>query len=205
MPQRPQRGQAQTLPANRWPALAGLRSGWMGLGYALRVPDAAAAQLRAAADAAEADWLLVGATYESPDAPLAPEAAWRDNCTGVAALAGGGTAPAAVPGSAAAPWLRSHVGVRAVSPDRLPYCGPVPELRDALAEPARWAGKRLHELPRHPGLAVCAGMGSRGLTLAALLAECIAAEIEGEPLPVETDLAACLDPARIALKRLRRS
>ena len=203
MPLRQLRGQAQTLPANRWPALAGLRGGWMGLGYALPVPEAAAAQLRAAADAAEADWLLVGATYESPDVPLAPEAAWRDNCAGVAVLADG-TAPAAVPQSAAAPWLRSHVGVRAVSPDRLPYCGAVPDLRDALAEPARWAGKRLHELPRHPGLAVCAGMGSRGLTLAALLAECVATEIEGEPLPVETDLAACLDPARVALKRLRR-
>jgi tRNA 5-methylaminomethyl-2-thiouridine biosynthesis bifunctional protein len=46
-------------------------------------------------------------------------------------------------------------------------------------------------------------MGSRGLTLAALLAEVLAAQIEGTPLPIETDLADALDPARIALRRLR--
>ena len=59
------------------------------------------------------------------------------------------------------------------------------------------AGRRL------PGLAVCAGMGSRGLTLAALLAETLVAQIEGTPLPIETDLADALDPARVALRRLR--
>ena len=36
-----------------------------------------------------------------------------------------------------------------------------------LVNPQRAAGKQLHELARLPGLAVCAGMGSRGLTLAA--------------------------------------
>ena len=203
MPLRTLRGQAQALPASRWPALRGLRGGWMGRGYALPVPEAAAARLREASGIAEVDWLLVGATYETSDAPLAPAAAWERNCEGVAALAAGGAIPPASPEPAATPWLRNVVGTRAVGPDRLPYCGPVPDLRAALAEPSRWAGKRLHELPRHPGLAVCAGMGSRGLTLAALLADCVAAQIEGEPLPIETDLAACLDPARVALKRLR--
>lgn len=204
MPLRTLRGQAQALPASRWPALRGLRGGWMGRGYALPIPEAATRALREAGGIAEADWLLLGATYETVDAPLAPAAAWERNRDGVAALAAGGATPSGCPDSAATPWLRNAVGTRAAAPDRLPYCGPVPDLRAALAEPSRWAGRRLHELPRHPGLAVCAGMGSRGLTLAALVAECVVAQIEGEPLPIETDLADCLDPARVALKRLRR-
>jgi tRNA 5-methylaminomethyl-2-thiouridine biosynthesis bifunctional protein len=46
-------------------------------------------------------------------------------------------------------------------------------------------------------------MGSRGLTLAPLLAETLLAQIEGTPLPLETDLADSIDPARMALRRLR--
>lgn len=201
MPLRTLRGQAQALPATRWPALKRLCAGWTGSGYALPLPAAAAQQLRRMTASSEVDWLLVGATYETTDAPLSAEQAWARNCLGIAALA------PAPPQRNRTPERRDFVGDRAVSPDRLPYCGPLPDLGPVgvnPAERARWAGKHLHELPRHPGLHVCAGMGSRGLTLAALLAECAAAQIEGEPLPIETDLAASLDPARIALRRLRR-
>jgi len=93
--------------------------------------------------------------------------------------------------------------VRAVSRDRLPLVGPVADEAAALAQPAL-RGARLHELPRLPGLHAAFGFGSRGLALAALAAELLAAQIEGEPWPIETDLAASLDPARFLAAHLRR-
>jgi tRNA 5-methylaminomethyl-2-thiouridine biosynthesis bifunctional protein len=66
-------------------------------------------------------------------------------------------------------------------------------------------GAHLRDLPRQPGLYGAFGLGSRGLVLAPLAAELIAAQIEGEPWPVERALAAALDPARFLLQRLRRA
>jgi tRNA 5-methylaminomethyl-2-thiouridine biosynthesis bifunctional protein len=48
-----------------------------------------------------------------------------------------------------------------------------------------------------------AALGSRGLSLAPLLAEHVAASICGEPAPLEAALAAAIDPGRFALRRLR--
>ncbi|MDD4888110.1 MAG: tRNA U-34 5-methylaminomethyl-2-thiouridine biosynthesis protein, partial [Thiomonas sp.] len=166
-------------------------------GYVLRLPAAAVRLLQRPTHPADTDWLLIGATFETEDQPLTPEQAWAHNRAGLSAL----TRSPPLPEHACA--LRHFVGIRAASADRLPYCGLLADLAPLLADPQRAAGKQLHELPRLPGLAVCAGLGSRGLTLAALLAETLAARIEGTPLPIETDLADALDPARMALRRLR--
>lgn len=196
------RGQAQALPARFWPALQHLRQPWMGSGYVLRLPEAAAGRLQQTdppnpQTARDNDWLLIGATFEPAEQPLTSEQAWAHNRAGLQAL----TTTAPLPDHAGA--LRHFAGIRAYAPDRLPYCGPLPDLRPLLAAPQRAAGKQLHELPRLPGIAICAGLGSRGLTLATLLAETLVADLEGTPLPIETDLADALDPARIPLKRLR--
>jgi tRNA 5-methylaminomethyl-2-thiouridine biosynthesis bifunctional protein len=90
-------------------------------------------------------------------------------------------------------------GLRCVSPDRLPLAGALPAALEWVGP-----GSQLADLPRTPGLACLLALGSRGLTLAPLLAELVAAQLEGEPLPVERDLAAAVDPARFALQRLRR-
>ncbi|MBC7918013.1 MAG: FAD-dependent oxidoreductase, partial [Rhodoferax sp.] len=63
---------------------------------------------------------------------------------------------------------------RCVTNDRLPWVGPV-------------------ELPQQPGLWVCAGMGSRGLSFSALCADFLAARLGGEPLPLEASLLRSLD------------
>lgn len=68
--------------------------------------------------------------------------------------------------------INSWAGVRCATPSRLPAIG-------ALASPGLW---------------VCSGMGSRGLTFAALCAELLAARLHGEPLPVEQRLADALLP-----------
>jgi tRNA 5-methylaminomethyl-2-thiouridine biosynthesis bifunctional protein len=93
--------------------------------------------------------------------------------------------------------LDGRVGFRPLSPDRLPLAGAVPV---AAAVPP---GARLADLPRHPGLYVLSGFGSRGLVWATLIGELLAARIEGEPLPIERDLAEALDPARFLLRARR--
>ena len=61
-------------------------------------------------------------------------------------------------------------GVRCATPSRLPVLG-------SLDLPDLW---------------VCSGMGSRGLSFAALCAELLAARLHGEPLPIEQRLADAL-------------
>lgn len=90
-------------------------------------------------------------------------------------------------------------GLRCVSHDRLPLAGAVPADLDAVGP-----GPQLADVPRLPRLVCLTALGSRGLTLAPLMAELIAAQLEGEPVPLERDLVAAVDPARFALQRLRR-
>jgi len=77
------------------------------------------------------------------------------------------------------------VGFRAVTPDRLPLVGAVPGSGG--------------------GLYAIGGFGSRGLTWSAIAGEALAAMIEDEPLPLESDLVAAIDPARFALRAARRA
>jgi tRNA 5-methylaminomethyl-2-thiouridine biosynthesis bifunctional protein len=69
--------------------------------------------------------------------------------------------------------LRAWAGVRCATPTRLPSVGPV-----GTAD----------------GVWVCTGMGSRGLTFAALCAELLAAQLHSEPWPIEQRLAKALQP-----------
>jgi tRNA 5-methylaminomethyl-2-thiouridine biosynthesis bifunctional protein len=64
--------------------------------------------------------------------------------------------------------------------------------------PARRDAPRL--FPRQPGLYLLTGLGSRGLTSAALAGELIAAQIAGAPWPLEADLVDAVDPARLLLR-----
>ena len=94
-------------------------------------------------------------------------------------------------------------GRRCVSRDHLPLAGAVPDTDAMFREPHRFRGAHLPDLPRLPGLFCLTALGSRGLTLAPLLGEHIASLITGEPAPVETALAAAVDPARFLLRELR--
>lgn len=94
--------------------------------------------------------------------------------------------------------LAGRVGFRCVTPDRLPLVGALPDLSRAIA------GSRPRDVPRLPGLYGLLGYGSRGLIWAPFAAELLASWLDGEPLPIERDLANALDPARFALKAHRR-
>ena len=94
--------------------------------------------------------------------------------------------------------LDGAVGFRCVAADRLPLIG-------ALPDAGAWRpGGLARDLPRLPGLFGAFAYASRGLTWAALGGELIASAVEGEPLPLEGDLADAIDPARFMLRRARR-
>jgi tRNA 5-methylaminomethyl-2-thiouridine biosynthesis bifunctional protein len=76
--------------------------------------------------------------------------------------------------------LQSRVAFRAVTPDRLPVAGKIGE-----------------------GVYGAFAYGSRGLIWAALAAELIASELEGEPLPLEGKLADAMHPRRFAKRAAR--
>ena len=130
--------------------------------------------------------LLFGATSrDDDDDPAVRVGDHADNLARVAQWLG----DASLPDPAT---LDGRVGWRAVTPDRLPLIGPVPAF-DA-PRPARADAPRL--LPRQPGLWLHSGLGSRGLTTAALGGELLAAWASGTPWPVESDLVDAVDPAR---------
>jgi len=99
--------------------------------------------------------------------------------------------------------LAGYVGVRTVTHNRLPLIGRMADDAQALAQAGALRGAHLRDLPRQPGLFAALAYGSRGLTWAALGAELIASQLEGEPLPIEADLADAVDPARLLLRALR--
>ena len=70
--------------------------------------------------------------------------------------------------------------VRVASHDRLPIAGPI-----AAPAPHLWA---------------CTAMGARGLTLSVLCAELIAAQLHGEPLPLDAKLALHLGTERLSAR-----
>jgi tRNA 5-methylaminomethyl-2-thiouridine biosynthesis bifunctional protein len=148
-----------------------------GDGYVLPLPDGG---------------LLCGATSQADDGDATlREADHARNLERLLRLAGLAAPPAA--------QLNGRVGWRLHSADRLPIAGPLPL-------PACVAGQRLDQarlLAREPGLFVLTALGSRGLTLAPLLARLVAAQATGAPWPLEQDLADAVDPARWIVRAAR--
>jgi tRNA 5-methylaminomethyl-2-thiouridine biosynthesis bifunctional protein len=95
--------------------------------------------------------------------------------------------------------LQGRVGFRCIAPDRLPLVGRLPDFA------AAGSTERLRDVPRHPGLYGLLGYASRGLIWAGWAAELLAAQLEGEPLPLESSLVDALDPARFVLRARRTS
>ncbi|MDF3836173.1 bifunctional tRNA (5-methylaminomethyl-2-thiouridine)(34)-methyltransferase MnmD/FAD-dependent 5-carboxymethylaminomethyl-2-thiouridine(34) oxidoreductase MnmC [Cupriavidus basilensis] len=146
----------------------------------------------------------VGSSYE-PDAPEAGGAGARpqvhaENLARLAVLLPALAGAAASLDPAA---LGGYVGVRSVSHNRLPLIGRIADEAQAARDAAALRGARLRDVPRLPGLYAALAYGSRGLTWAALGAELLASQIEGEPLPLELELVEALDPARLLVRALR--
>jgi tRNA 5-methylaminomethyl-2-thiouridine biosynthesis bifunctional protein len=120
--------------------------------------------------------ILIGATHDRDDTAL--DARDADHGRNLAALA------AVLPAQAARldpASLTAHVGVRATTADYLPIAGQAAD-----------------------GLFVLTGLGSRGFTLAPLLAEHVAAAALGRASPLAAEVAALVDPGRFAARARRR-
>jgi tRNA 5-methylaminomethyl-2-thiouridine biosynthesis bifunctional protein len=140
---------------------------------------------------------LIGATYDIGD----PDAAVRhaghiENLARVAGM---------LPGArlSASEVRDGRVAFRCVTSDRMPMIGQLADEHAARRDAQRLSGAWPLDLPRMPGLYGAFAFGSRGLVWAALAAELVASQIEGEPWPVERELAEAIDPARFLLRALR--
>jgi tRNA 5-methylaminomethyl-2-thiouridine biosynthesis bifunctional protein len=136
--------------------------------------------------------VCAGATYDLDGDPQLRAASHEENLARMRALVSDPQAALGAP-------LLGRVGFRCVAPDRLPLVGRLPDFASAGAT------ERLRDVPRHPGLHALLGYASRGLIWAPLAAELLAAQLEGEPLPLETSLVDALDPARFVLRARRSS
>jgi tRNA 5-methylaminomethyl-2-thiouridine biosynthesis bifunctional protein len=132
-----------------------------------------------------------GATYDQDPDPALSSASQQENLERLRGLLSDPHAAEGLP-------LQGRVGFRCIAPDRLPLVGRLPDF-DAAG-----STERLRDVPRHPGLYALLGYASRGLIWAGWAAELLAAQIEGEALPLEANLVDALDPARFVL-RARRS
>lgn len=158
-------------------ALAGLNTSLCGVGYAIRNGDTA----------------IVGASFVDGDTDTALRAEeHRENLDKLKALL------PELQGDFDANSLPGRVSFRAASQDRMPLVGTLPQVQ--LKEQ-----HTLENLPRQAGLHTLLGFGARGLSWAPLAAELLAAQLNGECLPLEKPLLRMLDPARHHLREIRRN
>ncbi len=113
------------------------------------------------------------------------------------------------------PWVhevntgseQSRQGIRCVSRDHLPFIGNVATLESVRTQYADLQGKKPSDvapLQIEQNLFCMLGLGSRGLSSAPLLAETLASQICGDPLPFPVDVLAELHPARMWVRKLRK-
>jgi tRNA 5-methylaminomethyl-2-thiouridine biosynthesis bifunctional protein len=101
--------------------------------------------------------------------------------------------------------LPGRRGERLSTRDHLPLVGPVPDL--AAIDTLRRAGAARDDrlaLPALDGLWLVGAFGGRGLLWSVLAAELIASRLDGEPAPLERELARRLEPDRFLRQALRR-
>ncbi|WP_075181354.1 bifunctional tRNA (5-methylaminomethyl-2-thiouridine)(34)-methyltransferase MnmD/FAD-dependent 5-carboxymethylaminomethyl-2-thiouridine(34) oxidoreductase MnmC [Pantoea sp. 1.19] len=98
----------------------------------------------------------------------------------------------------------ARVAVRCASRDHLPLVGALPDY-DATRRIYADLHRRPQEAeaaPSWPGLFVLGALGSRGLCTAPLCAEVLAAQLCGEPQPLDRDTLAALNPNRYWVRKL---
>lgn len=97
--------------------------------------------------------------------------------------------------------LAGRTGWRLTCDDRMPLVGPVPA--PAAERHLTQRQEQARFIERTPGLYMLSALGSRGITLAPLLGETLAAWITGAPVPLPASLMDAIDPARHLAKAAR--
>ncbi len=96
--------------------------------------------------------------------------------------------------------LQGRAALRSATPDYLPLTGKLLAAGELLQAPPK-PYRKSPALPWLDGLYINSGHGSKGITQAPLCAELLASAICGEPLPLENDIVAALDPNRFLLRK----
>ena len=99
----------------------------------------------------------------------------------------------------------SRQGIRCVSRDHLPFIGNVGNFATIKSQYAELHKQRVDEaspVHQYPNLFCLLGLGSRGLSSAPLMAELLASQICGDPLPLPVDVLTELHPSRMWVRRL---
>ncbi|MGL5489697.1 MAG: FAD-dependent 5-carboxymethylaminomethyl-2-thiouridine(34) oxidoreductase MnmC, partial [Shewanella sp.] len=107
----------------------------------------------------------------------------------------------------------ARVGVRMVTRDHFPMMGCAPDVNEILArhEQHQINQQQAEQIrhywqttpaPIHDGLYILGGLGSRGLSSGPLAAECLAAQLTSEPLPLDWPTLHKLSPNRMWLRKL---
>jgi tRNA 5-methylaminomethyl-2-thiouridine biosynthesis bifunctional protein len=196
------RGQLTYLPAQLAKPLANGLGNRFATGLCIPViGDGYAAPLDPPLGSPCSGGLVTGASYELDDDTSLRASSHRDN---LARLSGLLPALATDLAQLDPSSLAGRVGFRCVAGDRLPFAGTLVDETACERESASLAGAHPLDLPRAEGLYAAFAFGSRGLVWSSLVAELIASQIEGEPWPMERELADSLDPGRYLLRALRR-
>ncbi|GAB1438204.1 bifunctional tRNA (5-methylaminomethyl-2-thiouridine)(34)-methyltransferase MnmD/FAD-dependent 5-carboxymethylaminomethyl-2-thiouridine(34) oxidoreductase MnmC [Providencia sp.] len=102
---------------------------------------------------------------------------------------------------------RSRQGIRCVIRDHFPLLGNVPNYEKHLEAyrdlPVKIAKNQpIEPAPVYPNLFIFGALGSRGLSTAPLCAELLAAQIFGQPLPLDDETLGELSPNRFWVRKL---
>lgn len=179
LPMRRVRGQSTLLPRERVGMLRVLLSG---SAYAAPLDDS----------------ILCGASFDDGDSLQASSAVDQGNLERLANMLGTDARAWRGCGRTAA------VGYRYALRDHLPAIGALHDEPACLREAAALLRNDRLALPRVDTLYGAFGFGSRGLLWATLAARLLPALAEGDPLPLEADLARAVDPGRFIRRMLRR-
>ncbi len=98
----------------------------------------------------------------------------------------------------------ARVGVRCATRDHLPVVGNVADYEATLREYADLMADQENAVsaPVYPGLFIIGALGSRGLCSAPLAAELLASQMSEEPLPLDRETLAAMNPNRLWVRKL---
>ncbi|MFW0765216.1 bifunctional tRNA (5-methylaminomethyl-2-thiouridine)(34)-methyltransferase MnmD/FAD-dependent 5-carboxymethylaminomethyl-2-thiouridine(34) oxidoreductase MnmC [Trabulsiella odontotermitis] len=98
----------------------------------------------------------------------------------------------------------ARCGVRCATRDHLPMVGNVPDYAATLTQYADLAENKAAaaNAPVYPNLFMLGALGSRGLCSAPLAAEILAAQMSDEPIPLDGETLAALNPNRLWVRKL---
>lgn len=104
--------------------------------------------------------------------------------------------------------LEGRAAIRCTAPDHLPIVGAIPDIQaqqHLYKDLYKALPSHRYSTPKdHKNLFVLTGLGSRGLTTSALMAEILASQILDHPLPLPKNLLNALNPNRFLVRDLIR-